>query len=233
MWKTEAGGDQVLAGNTIDLLSALFLICFGIGLFTSVGALLLGHGHADGMNGHSGVGGHGHSGHGGGNSDFSYNGDANHGHNVGTVRAPVLNLQIVLAFLLGFGAAGLVARQVWPMGLALFHILLGVAGGITFAALVYLLLAKVLVRGQTPYLLAGDFDPVGVEGTVSSGIFGDRLGEISFTMNGSLMAMPAKSREGQDLRKGRLVVVLQVRNNVAIVVPKEDFAAYALFPDRT
>lgn len=222
----------MLVGYTVDFLQAIFLICFGIGLLTSLGALVLGHGHSDGSIGHGGGAGHGGPGHGSGSIDLNHGGGS-YDHGKGSAQGHILNLNIILAFLLGFGATGFVARQVWPTGPALFHILLGGAGGVIFAALVYLLLAKVLVRGQSPYLQAGDFDPVGVEGTVCSKIYTGRIGEISFTMNGSLMAMPAKSRDGQEIPKGQFVVVMAVSDNVAVVVPKADFSAYSKFTETT
>lgn len=223
---------------TMDNLSAFFLTCFGIGLLTTLGSLLLGvHGHGDagshGMGHHGG----GESGHGSihgnsGNEGSTAQGSSTGGtglHSNGQVshHVSVFNLNILLAFLLGFGAAGFIIRQVYMNIPLVFDLIAAGAGGVIFAYLVYLLLAKVLVQGQSPYLNAADFNPVGAEGTVSSTIFANRIGEISYILNGSYTAMPAQGRDGREIKKGESVVIIEVKNGVAVVISRDEFAQYA------
>ncbi|MHB1652645.1 MAG: NfeD family protein [Desulfitobacteriaceae bacterium] len=242
----------MLQGYTVDLLSAIFLICFGIGLLTSLGALLLG-GHGDPGSGHGGEVSHGalhggdpgqgavHSGGGGSGSGVpigtdgfapgsgshagSFHVDSSHAQ--GSQQVPILNLNTFLGFLLGFGAAGFVVKQVVDEISPLLNLLLASLGGLAFGYVIYLVLAKILVRGQSAYLRASDFSLIGMEGTVSSTIFTEHLGEISYILNHSNAFMPARERDGREIKKGQPVVVMEVKNGVAIVLPIEEFRQHA------
>jgi len=216
-------------GLTVDVTSAFFLICFLIGLLTSLGALLLG-GHGQGDPGHGGTGdaGHAHFGHAGATGDHAFANSLDHGVDSGhgaPGQAPqsgrlalghFLNLNTILAFLLGFGAAGFIARQ-WVQAL-LPVFLAAIAGGLVFGYLVHFILVKILLRKQSPYLQPADFDPRGVQATVNSTIFANRLGEIGYTWQGSYWALPARSRDGREIKKGSEVVILEVVNGIALVV---------------
>lgn len=219
-------------GSTVDMLSALFLICFGIGLVTSLGALLMGaHGHGDLSHGALAHGDFSHAGGHGGH--LPHGGDVSHGVSHGDLQAhggehlSYLNLNTILGFLLGFGAAGFVAKQLLPEILLIVIIGIAVFGGLAFAAVIYLLLTKVLLRGQSPYLKASDFNLVGMEGIISSTIFAERVGEVSYVLNKSHAATPAREKQGRELKKGLAVVIVEVRDGMAIVLPREEFQQYA------
>ena len=149
----------MLLSYTIDRLSALYLICFGLGLVMSIGSLLLG-GHSHDFSGSSEGGPHAHI------PDHIL-----HVHHSGSSQAephvPLFNMNTFLAFLLGFGAAGFSAQQLFieiplyqSIGIAVFI-------GIISASLIYFFLSKILIRGQSAYLKESDFDLCGVEGIVS------------------------------------------------------------------
>ncbi|MDI6913320.1 MAG: hypothetical protein QMC95_03775 [Desulfitobacteriaceae bacterium] len=231
---------RVFLGSTVDMLSAFFLICFGIGLVTSLGALLMGaHGHGDLSHGgdisHGGTFSHGGNishagGHGG---DLSHGGDVSHGTGHGDAQAhsgellSYFNLNTMLGFLLGFGATGFVTKQILPGFLFILILGMAVVGGLVFAAIIYSLITKVLLRGQSPYLKASDFNLVGMEGIISSTIFAGRVGEVSYVLNKSHAATPARERQGRELKKGLAVVIVEVKDGMAIVLPREEFLQYA------
>lgn len=188
-------------GYMVDSVSAIFLICFGIGLLTSIGAFLLGiHGHGDAA------------------------------HSGGTI--PFVSLNTILAFLLGFGATGFIVWQVinsWLLSGALalvFTFVLADTGGFIFAFFVYSVMAKFLLKWQSSYLRESDFDLVGVEGKVSSTIFANRVGEVSYTLNHCYAAIPAMGHDGQEIKKGETVIILEVKNGIATVIPEKEFVQH-------
>lgn len=231
-------------GYTVDILSAFFLICFGIGLVTSIGALILG---ADGdTNTHSGDILHGsgsselmhgvlsgdlsHAGTAGTSHGAGAHADGTHGnaHAQGAEHVSILNLNTLLGFLLGFGATGFVLKQEITGIPLLINLLFAFLGGAVFAYIVYLVLAKILIRGQSAYLNASDFNLVGVEAKVSSTIFANRVGEVSYVLNRSYAAIPAKERDGREIKKGQPVIIVEVSNGLAIVLLREEFIQHGL-----
>lgn len=198
---------------TVDFLSAIYLICFGIALVISVGSLLLG-GHSHDYSGSSEVGSHGHVIH-----DIH--------HNTGTsqpeTRVPFLSMNTVLAFLLGFGAGGYTVQQLFINPALIFSLGIAVFVGLAFASLIYFLLSKILIPGQSAYLKESDFDLRGIEGIVSSSVYPHRLGEISYILNQSRQALPAKDKLERGLPKGTPIIILAVHQGVATVLPLEEF----------
>ncbi|KLU59732.1 hypothetical protein CEB3_c38660 [Peptococcaceae bacterium CEB3] len=248
-----------MTGNLMfDPLSAFFLICFGVGLLTSVGALLLGSFHSGGI-GHGGDithgGGISHGGditHGGdiaarGGATYTPGGSASagagagvgqgsgpsaqaahgvSGQNAGSPQVSFLNVNTLLGFLVGFGAVGFAVQNVWS-GIPLLWILLAAAaGGLVFAYIIYWVLVNILIKGQSEYLWAGDFNLVGMEGSVSSTIFAGHWGEVSYVLNHNRAAIPARERNGREVRKGETVIIIEVDEGVAVVLPKEEFMQY-------
>lgn len=259
------------ASFTVDALSAFFLICFGIGLLTSLGALLLGargHGDAGGHAGDFSPGAHGgglshagfHSGDlahpglsgtggvsgstsaggmphsaaapAGGVSSHSAGpvGQGTHGSPVqaeGAQQVSVFNLNTFLGFLLGFGAAGFAVKQALAGIPLLLNLLVAALGGLVFAYIIYWVLAKILIKGQSEYLRVSDFNLIGMEGIISSTIFADHLGEVSYVLNRSHAAMPAQERDGREVKKGEAVIIIEVNQGVAMVLPKDEFMRHA------
>lgn len=198
---------------TLDGVSAFFLICLGIGLFSSVGSLLLGAhhggGHADFGHGNSGAHHVGSVGHGGAETS-----DGN------SENISVFNLSTIFAFLMGFGAFGLVVKQVTTFAIILV-LFAAIVGGIVFGYIVYFVLAEILIKGQTDYLKSEDL--VGVEGTVTTTVFENSIGEMNYLLNGSYNVKSIRSRDGKEIKKDTLVIVIEEKDYVAIVVTKEDF----------
>lgn len=180
---------------TLDGVSAFFLICLGIGLFSSLGSLLLGAHHF------------------GGHADFGHGNSEN---------ISVFNLNTIFASLIGFGAFGLVAKQATTFAI-IFVLLAAIIGGIVFGYTVYFVLAKILIKGQTDYLRSEDFNLVGIEGTVTTTVFENSIGKMNFLLNGAYHVKSIKSRNGKEIKKDTVVIVMEEKEGVATVVPKEEF----------
>ena len=203
----------MLLSYTVDLLSAIYLICFGIGLVISVGSLLVG---GQSHSGSSEIGSHGHAIH-----------DIQQVHNTGAsqpeTRDPFLSMNTVLAFLLGFGAGRYTIQQLFINPALIFSLGIALLVGLAFASLIYFFLSKVLISGQSAYLKESDFDLRGIEGIVSSSVYPHRLGEISFILHQSTQALPAKDKLDRGLSKGTPIIILAVHQGVATVLPLEEF----------
>lgn len=180
-----------------------YLICFVLGFLLSVLALL-GSLHLHLPHLHIHLGGHTH---------------APGGMNAGDL-API-NFATISAFLAWFGGTGyLLARY------SSFWFLLGFgiacASGVIGAAIVFLFLAKVLIR-RDEALNPADYEMVGVLGTVSSNIRASGTGEIIFTQAGVRRASPARSDDGiAAISKGAEVIVTRYERGIAYVRPWEE-----------
>lgn len=204
----------MLLSYTVDLLSAIYLICFGIGLVISVASLLVG-GQSHDYSGSSEVGPHGHIIH-----------DIHHFHNGASqpeAHVPFLSMNTALAFLLGFGAGGYTIQQLFLKPALIFSLGIAVLVGLAFASLIYIFLSKILIPGQSAYLKESDFDLRGIEGIVSSSVYPHRLGEISYILNQSRQALPAKDKHDRGLPKDTPIIILAVHQGVATVLPLEEF----------
>ncbi len=176
-----------------------FLICFAVGLSFSVISFLAGSLHLHWPHVHFHAGGH--------------------GARVGRGAGPV-NVSTVAAFLAWFGGAGYLLlhySSVWFVMVLAAAVVCGLIG----ASIVFLFLAKVLMRGEAA-LDPADYDMVGVLGKVSSGIRPAGTGELIFSQAGSRRAAPARSEDGVEIPKGADVVVTRYERGIAYVRPWEE-----------
>jgi hypothetical protein len=182
----------------LSLLTDLFTVCFWFGATTTLVGFVLGlgrHGpfHAP------------HAGHG-----------PTLGHHADPAMSP-LNLTSILAFLLVFGAVGLVL----PAGVgALVALLVATAAGLVAGWLAFLFVARVLLRGQT---FLEDEPIAGTLGTISIPIGLSRVGEIIYTRNGVRRSDGARSLDGEAIGEGEEVVILRYDNGIATVQRWRDF----------
>lgn len=208
----------MLLSYTVDILSAIYLICFGLGLVMSIGSLLLG-GLGHDVSGSPDAGIHGAEIH---IPHDLHNFHASEGLHTET-RIPLLSMNTILAFLLGFGAAGFSSQQLLKASLHYLSLVIALPVGFVFASIIYLVLSKILMRGQSAYLNDIDFDLRGIEGSVSSGLYSNHLGEVSYILNQSVESLPAKDRDNRSLPKGTPIIILAVHQGVATVLPLEEF----------
>jgi membrane protein implicated in regulation of membrane protease activity len=180
--------------------SAFYLICFVIGFGLSALSFFLGsfnlhlpHGHIHGV----------HAGHG--------------GHHAG---APWFNLGTVAAFLAWFGGTGYLLLQYYAVWFG-FALIISTLSGLGGASIVFLFLARVLMRHEKE-LDAADYDMIGVLGRLSIPIRTGGTGEIIYTQAGTRRVAGARA-EGQDpIPKGAEVVVTRYEKGIAYVRPFDE-----------
>jgi membrane protein implicated in regulation of membrane protease activity len=131
----------------------------------------------------------------------------------------LINFGTIAAFLAWFGGTGylLAHYSVW------FLIVLGIAiaSGCGGAAIVFLFLARVLIR-KDEVLDPADYDMVGVLGTVSSSIRPSGTGEMIFLQKGIRRAAPARGEDGAIIPSGTEVVVTRYEHGIAYVRPWDE-----------
>lgn len=174
----------------------IYLLCFLVGFLLSLLAILM-HSvdfHMPGQQAHIP---HGHGGHGHGFSKF--------------------NFTTLSAFLAWFGGTGYLLERYSSFGLILALGLAIVSGGIG-ASIVFLLVAKVLLRNEKD-LDPADFDMIGVLGRVSSSVRENGgIGEMIYSQNDFRKAVPIRAEDGQAaIPRSTEVVVTRYENGVAYV----------------
>lgn len=183
-------------------LSDVYLFCFAFGFIFSLVAVLTGnlHLHFDAQHGHIPDLAHPHA-HAGDVSPFNF----------GTIAA----------FLAWFGGTGYLTTKyygLWYVTTLVVAIVAGLAGG----WIVYLFLAKVLMRSREQ-LDPADYQMEGVLGQVSGAIRPHGIGEILFSQAGTRRAAPAKSEDGSAIPAGVEVIVTRFDAGIAYVRRWEDF----------
>lgn len=196
---------------SIDLINAVYIICLSLGILLSISALIFGSGHeashpSDGSFSHSAV----HIGH---HSPVSQDGPSNN-------NVPLFNINALFAFLIGFGAAGLIAYGI--LKAALLSLIPALVTGGLFWSIVRKLLSSML-KGQSEFLTTSLDDIIGVTGTVSSVISEQRVGEVIYTIEGGTRAIPAKNKHSGEVPKGENVVIVGIADGVAMVVRNNEF----------
>jgi hypothetical protein len=180
-----------------------YLICFLVGFALSLLALVSGmhipHLHVP----HVHVP-HVHVGHGGGEG------------------APVFNFATLAAFLAWFGGTGYLLTRFSSVWL-LLGLGIAIAAGFVGAAIVFLFLAKVLMRNDED-LDPADYEMVGVLGRLSLPIRKGGTGEIVFTQAGTRHSVGARSEDGAEISKGVEVVVTRFEKGIAYVRPWTELA---------
>ena len=182
-----------------------YLLCFLVGFALSLVAFLAGTVHLPHMP----------------HMHVDVHGDLAHAHgHAGDGEMSIFNFGTIAAFLAWFGGTGFLLMRyssIW------FLLALGIAfmSGLGGAAIVFLFLAKVLMR-PNENLNPADYDMVGVLGTVSSQIRPGGTGEMIFSQEGARRSAFARSEDGQAIEKGAEVVVTRYEKGIAYVSRWED-----------
>ena len=195
----------------IDRINAVYIICMSLGILLSISALTFGSGHGashtpHGSFDHATV----HIDH---HSPVSQEGTS--GNNV-----PLLNINALFAFLIGFGAAGLIAYGM--LRVALLSLIPALVVGLLCWYVVRKILSAML-KGQSKFLTTSIDDIIGVTGTISSGLSDQRVGEVIYTIDGDTRAITAKHKQIGEVPKGEKVVIIGIVNGVAMVVKSDKF----------
>jgi hypothetical protein len=186
--------------------SDVYLVCFLVGVGLSVLSLLAGsvHMHLPHLHLHTGI-----------DVPHAHAGAGGHGAGI-----PLFNFSTIAAFLAWFGGTGYLLRHYYGVW---YLTVLGVAtvSGIGGAAIVFLFLAKVLMRRETQ-LDAADYDMTGVLGKLSIGIRPGGTGELVYSQAGTRRVAGARSEDGVPIPKGLEVMVTRYEKGIAYVRPWED-----------
>ncbi len=145
-----------------------------------------------------------------------------HVPHVGGDQVPVLNLGTLAAFLTWFGGTGYVLvrfSNLWTF----FALGIALASGLLGAGIIFLFLAKVLMRDEKEFD-PEDSDMVGVLGRLSVSIRQGGTGEIVFTQGGTRHCTAARSEENAAIPKRTEVVVTRFDKGIAYVRRWEDLA---------
>jgi len=187
-------------------LADFYLICFVVGLTFSIVSLVAGSIHLHWPHFH-----------------FHVGGGPAHGASGGGLRGMGrVNIGTVAAFLAWFGGTGYLLTRYYSVWF-LFALGMAVVSGLGGAAMLFLFLAKVLIR-QEEALDPADYEMVGVLGKVNSAIRPSGTGEMIFSQAGARRAVAARSQEGLPIPKGTEVVVTHYERGVAYVRPWEELA---------
>jgi membrane protein implicated in regulation of membrane protease activity len=180
-----------------------YLVCFLLGFGLSAVALLVGsvHLHIPHLGMHHGF-------------------PALHTHTVSGANLPWFNFGTIAGFLAWFGGTGYLLRHVygvWFVAALGISILSGLGG----AAVVFLFLAKVLLRREAE-LDPADYDMVGVLGKLTIPIRQGGTGELVYSQEGTRRVAGARSEDGAAIPKGAEVLVTRYDEGIAYVRPWED-----------
>jgi hypothetical protein len=142
---------------------------------------------------------------------------AGHMHGLGPI-----NFATLTAFVAWFGGAGylLTTQFRW---LTVPALVAAVPVGLAGAAIVFLLMAKVL---WSPHenMMTADYDMVGVLGRLTQPIRAGGIGELIYTQGGTRKSCGARSDDGTAMDKGTEVVVTAYDRGIASVRRWSDLA---------
>jgi membrane protein implicated in regulation of membrane protease activity len=206
-----------------------YMFCFLFGLIMSVLSLLIGmfHFHLPGLD-HLHLD-HLHVGHGLGHAhvDAGLHPDMhleNGDHQAAGAHVSPFNFSTLMAFLAWFGAAGylLTTMHYGALAVLMFATVAGASGAI----LVFLFLAKVLMRTDNT-LHDSDYRLDGLLGHVSVTIREGGTGEIIFSQEGVRRTCGARGEAGTAIARGTEVVITRYEKGIAYVRPWEEMAREA------
>jgi hypothetical protein len=135
------------------------------------------------------------------------------------------NFSSAMAFLAWFGGAGYLLT-VWGKIGALAVLAFSGMAGATGAAIVFMFLAKVLMRTDST-LYDSDYRMDGLLGHVSSGIREGGTGEIIFSQEGVRRTCGARSDNGKAIARGTEVVITRYEKGIAYVRRWDEVASEA------
>jgi hypothetical protein len=183
-------------------LENFYLICFLVGIAFSILSMFTGRIHLRLPHVHIHFGGHVHVARGSPSGGMG-----------------LINFGTVSAFLAWFGGTGYLLAH-YSIGI-LIVLGISVASGFGGAAIVFLFLARVLIRNDE-VLDPADYDMIGVLGTVSSCIRPSGTGEMIFLQAGVRRAAAARGEDGVIIPSGTEVVVTRYEHGIAYVRPWEE-----------
>ncbi len=139
--------------------------------------------------------------------------DAGDDAGAGEPTISVFSTKVLGTLVMGFGAAGALARTTgleYPAASVI-----GLGSGVVLAAAMYGVLG--LFYKQQASSLVPTASAVGCLGTVTTGIGENSLGEVGITLNGQYTNFTASSVDGRPLAKGQAVRVVRTLGSQLVV----------------
>jgi membrane protein implicated in regulation of membrane protease activity len=210
-----------------DLLGSVYLFCFAFGFIFSLGSLVLRFhigqlhlpvGHIGGHEAHIELLGHhgqvavehGH--------DVAHDGaDAQADGHQATGGPSPFNLSSATVFLLWFGATGYILHAYYGALAGISLVAAAIVGWIGAAA-IYLVMSRVLWRGQTA-LDPANYEIAGAVGRVTSSIQAGGTGEVIYTLDGKRRVDGARSEDGMAIPRDTEVAIARYRDGLVYVCP--------------
>ena len=185
-------------------MTAVYEVCFWVGLLLTLATSLLG------MGGRGGHGGHG----------LFHLGSHAMGHHGQGGPSP-FNLTSILTFLTVFGGVGFVLQSAGLFGGVLI-LLLALSAGSLVAWLLFLALVKIFLKGEQ-VMDESQYDMTGMIGHVSVAIPDTGVGEIKYVLQDTVRSIGARSASGVKIPKGDKIVVRSIQKGIAIVQDFDDY----------
>ncbi|HZP21901.1 MAG TPA: hypothetical protein VFB04_00565 [Terriglobales bacterium] len=187
-----------------------YLVCFMVGIALSLAAFLGGSFHLPHFHVHVP---HAHVPHVGGAHGVAHGGGA---------EMPVVNFGTITSFLAWFGGTGYLLSRHSTLLVGVI-LTLAVIAGIVGAAIIFLFVAKLLMKHDRE-LDPADYERVGVLGRISSPIRQGGTGEMIFSQEGTRHTCGARSDTGEALHKGAEVIITRYEKGIAYVRRWEEMA---------
>lgn len=134
------------------------------------------------------------------------------------------NISTILTFLTWFGGIGYLLT-VQTSFARLVILALAVLGGLLGAAVVFLIIVRLLLPGQTTPLRDEDFRLEGTLARVTIPMSGIRTGEVVYSKHGTTRSEGARSADGSPLQRDMEVVVMRYEKGIAYVEPLDKLLA--------
>jgi membrane-bound ClpP family serine protease len=144
--------------------------------------------------------------------DFSHDFSHDAGPDVHGIIS-IFSTRVIFTFIMGFGAAGAIARAYGADNL--IASLIGVAAGIILAALMYGVML-LFIEQQASSVICSDA-LLGCTGTVTVPIDKDAVGEIGVSASGEYRTYTARAQGAGPLQKGRTVRIIGMTGSVVTV----------------
>jgi membrane-bound ClpP family serine protease len=136
--------------------------------------------------------------------DHDVSHDFGHDADSGGGTVSIFSMKVMGTMLMGFGAAGAIAR-LYGFGY-LTSSIIGVAFGVVLAAMMFGL--SELIGRQQASSVSSAKNFIGSVGQVTVSIDADGVGEVGVSRGGQYVNYPARSRNGKAIPKGRQVKVV-------------------------
>ncbi|MCO6511965.1 MAG: hypothetical protein J5I65_14360 [Aridibacter famidurans] len=153
--------------------------------------------------------------------DLGFDADSGDGH------FGVLDSRVVSVFLTALGGLGAIGIQ-FGVGF-LMSVLLGLAGGVVFGGMVFAF--GYLLYSQQSSSSVSERDLIGRTAKVVVGILPGSVGQISCTVGEEKVEKLARTRDGEKIDAGTMVLIEDVAGDSFVVSTMEE-AGYSLFSEK-